>query len=262
MTITREAIEYPGPPTIHHKAPSPYGIPYRSLYSRNIDNLFFAGRNITTTHTALSSTRVMGTTSTLGQAVGTAAAIACRNNLTPRQVYEQKLTELQDTLRDQDQYIPWTTRTLPALLETANIAASTGDPAALVNGIERSLGGVDNGWWAACGDHVSWTWDQPQTIRRIRLICDSDFANTKRMPCSFPATRNDVEMPAMLLRDAELQVLQADGSWLTFHRIVDNRKRLVNIRLEATATTGVRLVIGKPWGGDRAHLFSFEVDAG
>ena len=44
-------------PTIFHPAPSPYGIPYRSTYSRNIENLMFAGRNISVTHTAMSSTR-------------------------------------------------------------------------------------------------------------------------------------------------------------------------------------------------------------
>ncbi|MCA1808657.1 MAG: FAD-dependent oxidoreductase, partial [Lentisphaerae bacterium] len=59
--------------TTFHPAPSPYGIPYRSLYSRNIENLFMAGRNISATHSALSSTRVMATCATLGQAVGTAA---------------------------------------------------------------------------------------------------------------------------------------------------------------------------------------------
>jgi hypothetical protein len=49
-----DAIKYPGEPTIFHPAPSPYGIPYRSLYSRNTENLFFAGRNISATHMALS----------------------------------------------------------------------------------------------------------------------------------------------------------------------------------------------------------------
>ena len=41
---------YPGKPTLFHPAPSPYGIPYRSLYSRNVANLLFAGRNISVTH--------------------------------------------------------------------------------------------------------------------------------------------------------------------------------------------------------------------
>ncbi len=57
-----------GYPTIHHPAPTPWGIPWRSLYSVDIDNLLFAGRNISVTHTALSSSRVMGTCSLLGQA--------------------------------------------------------------------------------------------------------------------------------------------------------------------------------------------------
>jgi hypothetical protein len=72
-------ILYPGQPTIFHAAPSPYGIPYRCLYSRNIDNLLFAGRNISVTHAALSSTRVMATCALLGQAAGTAAALAVRH---------------------------------------------------------------------------------------------------------------------------------------------------------------------------------------
>jgi hypothetical protein len=61
---------------IFHPAPSPYGIPYRCLYSHNLENLFMAGRNISATHTALSSSRVQATCATLGQTVGTAAAIA------------------------------------------------------------------------------------------------------------------------------------------------------------------------------------------
>ena len=56
------------PATIFHHAPSPYGIPYRALYSRNIDNLLFAGRNASCTHAAMSSTRVMAHGCTMGQA--------------------------------------------------------------------------------------------------------------------------------------------------------------------------------------------------
>ena len=81
------AFRYPGQPTIFHPAPSPYGIPYRSLYSRNIGNLLFAGRNISATHMAVDSTRVMGTTALLGQAAGTAAAVAVRHGASqPRRI--------------------------------------------------------------------------------------------------------------------------------------------------------------------------------
>ncbi|HET6457159.1 MAG TPA: FAD-dependent oxidoreductase, partial [Armatimonadota bacterium] len=62
---------YKGPPTIFHPAPSPYGISYRCLYSKNVENLMFAGRCASMSHAAMSSTRVMGTASSMGQAVGT-----------------------------------------------------------------------------------------------------------------------------------------------------------------------------------------------
>ena len=82
-------MDFKGEATVFHDSPSPYGIPYRCLYSKNIENLFFAGRNISVTHMAMSSTRVMSTCPVIGQAVGTAAAIATRDNLTPCGVYEK-----------------------------------------------------------------------------------------------------------------------------------------------------------------------------
>ncbi|HEX40773.1 MAG TPA: FAD-dependent oxidoreductase, partial [Phycisphaerales bacterium] len=72
----------------------PYPIPYRCLYSRNIENLFMAGRNISVTHVALGTVRVMRTTGMMGEAAGMAAAIAARNNTTPRGVFQNHLPEL------------------------------------------------------------------------------------------------------------------------------------------------------------------------
>ena len=89
-------------PTIFHPAPSPFGIPYRALYSINIENLMFAGRNISVTHSALSATRVMATCATVGQAAGTAAALAGTRSETPRGLYQNHLKELQQQLMDDD----------------------------------------------------------------------------------------------------------------------------------------------------------------
>lgn len=72
----------------------PYHVPYRTLYSRNIDNLFMAGRNISVTHVALGTVRVMVTTGMMGEVVGMAAATAIENGTTPRGVYEQHLDQL------------------------------------------------------------------------------------------------------------------------------------------------------------------------
>jgi hypothetical protein len=73
-------------------------IPYRTLYSRNIENLFMAGRCHSATHVAFGGTRVMRPCCAMGQAVGTAAAIATRRRTTPRGVYQKHIHELQETL--------------------------------------------------------------------------------------------------------------------------------------------------------------------
>lgn len=77
-----------------HKAIHPYPIPYRCLYSRNVDNLFMAGRDISVTHVALGTVRVMRTTGMMGEVVGMAASVAAKNNTTPRGVYQEHLDEL------------------------------------------------------------------------------------------------------------------------------------------------------------------------
>ena len=91
----------------------PYGIPYRCLYSKNIENLMFAGRNISTTHLGLSTSRVMGTVGVLGQAAGTAAAIAVRNGLTPREAGQQRIGEIQAQLMEDDCFLPGFRRQIP-----------------------------------------------------------------------------------------------------------------------------------------------------
>ena len=78
---------------------APYAIPYRSLYSRNIDNLFMAGRNISVTHVALGTVRVMKTTGMMGEVVGLAAYLGTKYGASPRQVYEQYLEEFKELLR-------------------------------------------------------------------------------------------------------------------------------------------------------------------
>jgi len=77
----------------------PYAIPYRCLYSRNIENLFMAGRNISVTHVALGSVRVMRTTGMMGEVVGMAASLCIRHDTTPRGVFETRLEELRERMR-------------------------------------------------------------------------------------------------------------------------------------------------------------------
>lgn len=78
----------------------PYDVPYRCLYSRNISNLFMAGRNISCTHVALGTTRVMRTTGMMGEVVGMAATVCKKYNCLPRNVYENYLSDLQNLMTE------------------------------------------------------------------------------------------------------------------------------------------------------------------
>ena len=72
----------------------PYAIPYRCFYSRNVDNLFMAGRDISVTHIALGTIRVMRTGGMMGEVVGMAASICKNHDCLPRAVYTDYLDEL------------------------------------------------------------------------------------------------------------------------------------------------------------------------
>ncbi|MDR3403022.1 MAG: FAD-dependent oxidoreductase [Chthoniobacter sp.] len=75
-----------------------YPVPYRCFYSKNIENLFMAGRDISVTHEALGTVRVMKTGGMIGEVVGKAASICIKNQCSPRTIYERYFPELQELL--------------------------------------------------------------------------------------------------------------------------------------------------------------------
>jgi hypothetical protein len=77
----------------------PYWAPYRCLYSRNVSNLFMAGRDISVNREAIGPVRVMKTCGTMGEIVGKAAWICVRHKTTPRGVYERHLELLKELMR-------------------------------------------------------------------------------------------------------------------------------------------------------------------
>ncbi len=84
-----------------------YQIPYRCLFSRNVPNLFLAGRIISASHVAFGSTRVMATCAHSAQAAGMAAALCTRDGLKPADLLEtHRMRDLQRELMRAGQYIP------------------------------------------------------------------------------------------------------------------------------------------------------------
>lgn len=86
----------------HSVADGVYHIPYRTLYSQKVNNLLFAGRNVSASHIAFGSIRIMATCAVMGEAAGTAAAFALKKNITPHQIYTDYLQEYQQLLLRQD----------------------------------------------------------------------------------------------------------------------------------------------------------------
>ena len=78
--------------------PMPFYVPYRCLYSRNVSNLFMAGRNVSVTHEALGAVRVMRTCGLMGEVVGFAAALCKQRDTDPRGVYQDHLDAFRELL--------------------------------------------------------------------------------------------------------------------------------------------------------------------
>ena len=250
---------HPEKGTIFHPAPSPYGIPLSTLYSRNIANLFCAGRNHSATHCAMSSTRVMATCSLMGQAVGTAAFIAVRDGLTPREVRNTRIKEVQQTLMDDDCWLPWHTREIPELSRNATLDAPEGDAEALRNGVDREVGEDANSWIGSAETPITYSFDAAVPVKEARIIFDSNFnRGYSNMRFNYPLGAEPWTVPETMTKAFRIEAQQPDGSWQTVHTETNNYQRHVRVPLDVE-TTGVRLIPESTWGAKQIRIFAFDV---
>jgi len=113
----------------------PFGIPFRSLYSRNIDNLFLNGRLLSASHIAMGAIRVQKTLGVVGEAVGTAAAFCVQLGIPPRELGQEYIHQLQQELLRQGCYIPHIGHNdSKDIARAAKITASSRMPLAVVTG--------------------------------------------------------------------------------------------------------------------------------
>jgi hypothetical protein len=179
--------------------PMPYWIPYRCLYSRNVGNLFMAGRDISVTHQALGAVRVMRTGGCMGEVVGMAASLAVKNNASPREVYEQHLDALKALMsrgvgknpEAVPNYVnqgepalkpkrvqpatppPWLAQAGTNLARTARVTVSSNSESAdLLNDGRAELGDNRQRWLstASVPQQIELSWDQPQTFNALRIL--------------------------------------------------------------------------------------------
>ncbi|RKN85577.1 FAD-dependent oxidoreductase [Paenibacillus ginsengarvi] len=104
----------------------PFGLPLRAFMARDASNLLMAGRNISVTHVALGSVRVMGTTALMGQAVGTAAAVSLKRGEPVKRLTAEAIAEVQQTLLRDGCFLPGRRNEDPSdLARSASVSASS-----------------------------------------------------------------------------------------------------------------------------------------
>jgi hypothetical protein len=256
-----DAIEEP--PCVHHKLPYLYSIPLRSLFSRNIANLFFAGRNMSATHVAFGSTRIMATCAAMGQAVGTAAALGIREKLaTTAPLAEAPLIgKLQQTLLRDDATLLGVPNADPKdLARSARATASSAQPgheaSQVLDGVTRSLK-PEWGAWSDGASHqwrsdglpawIELAWSKPVRLSEIHLTFDTGFERVLMLTPSDSLTKEwmirgpqpETVRDYRLLAGAR-EILRVTGNVLRkrVHRL-SAPLETASLRLEVLLTHGV-----------------------
>jgi len=257
----------------------PYGIPLRCMYSKNIENLMFAGRNISATHIGFASTRVMATVGVIGQGVGTAAAVAIKNGMTPRQVCKEKIKEIQRILMDDDCFLPYHRREISELSKTAVLSCDYGDCSALHNGLDRRIWGNDNGYFGRINQAVTYSFDEPTKVNGFRLIVDSDLdreyvdGNPDALNIStvlfkpLSHNRTTFGFPRCMVKHFKIEALDEQGQWSVVYENRENYQRFIRQKLGVTAkavrfvplSTYASEMMSDTYGSATAHIFAFEV---
>ena len=241
---------------IFHKTPSPYGIPYGSLRAGDVDNLLLAGRCHSATHMAHSSTRVMGTCMSMGQAAGTAAALACRLGVDPAGVRDH-IRELQQMLLQDDGYLPGVPLEVPAATRTAGLEARGGDAEPIRDGWGRQIGDEAHGWEHAPGDWVALWFDRPRRVREATLILDSAMEREITMTLLNP--RHDPwELPPVQPRAFRVEG-RVGEAWQPLHAETDNHRRHVRVAIDRDVQ-GLRYVLDATRGAPQSRLYGFYVE--
>ncbi len=250
------------PPNTVIRTPEVFNIPLRALYSKNVPNLFMAGRNISATHAAFTSTRVMGTCAVVGQAAGTAAALCVKDGLLPRQLAQDasRVARLQQVLLRDDQSLRGVKNEDPAdLARQAKAVASSEEPHApasnVNNGWVRDIPNKEvNQWQGRMVESGAWVelqWPKPVRISEVQLTFDSGFQRELTLTSQEGANKGIIRAPQPeTVKD--YRILAGDRALI---EVKGNHQRLNRAKFDAVTTDRLRIHIDATNGSDLARVF-------
>jgi len=278
-----EGVDAPEePPCRQHEVPYLYDIPLRCCLSREVDNLMFAGRNISATHLAFASTRVMGTCAAVGQGVGTAAAHAKRLGLAPAELpgNPDALRAVQQQLLRDDAYLIGRTGHDPAdLARRATVRASSerpeGGAAEALSGQTRCVHG-DRGATpdrAAPGTHrwmsdpraplpawIELRWPSAVAARQVQIVFDTGLHRVLTFSLAEAYTAKMLWGRAQpeTVRDYRVEV-ERGGRWGAVAEVRGNHQRLRRHDLDGEPFDAVRVSVAATNGLDHARICELRV---
>lgn len=225
-----------------------YAIPYRCYYSRNIENLMMAGRDISTTPGAFASSRVMATCAAGGQAVGQAAAMAVRYSMSPRQIGQTKIHELQQRLIREDVYLPGIA--YDGVHDPLIRARITSSPAFSSAGVENVIGsytrtvGKEGNFFQSAGKEgwIRFSLEKEEKIHELQILLDSNLSRQLTISLSEIQLRTEpAGTPPELIRNLCCTFL-LKGKIVHIQKFEENYHRFVRIIPETPVTADEILI--------------------
>lgn len=263
-----KGFRFSGAPTDYVPVPDVYTIPYRCYYSRNIKNLMMAGRNISATHMAFGSTRVMGTCAVGGQAVGTAAAMAVVKKCDPADIGKYHIRELQLQLMKDDCYLPgFVYHDKDNLVERAqSIRCSSSQKEAdadkVRDGHQRNEKGQIHEWISdEIKDQPEWIeicLDKAHSISELYIVFDTDLTTEIQISMSGRVRASQIPgMPLSLAKHYRVQ-LAFENEIVWEYECKENYQRLCVFKPVKKADK-IKIEVYESWGRKSAQIFEVRV---
>ncbi len=240
-----------------------FSIPYRTIYSKNISNLFLGGRASSNSRMAFGATRVMATCGVIGQAAGTAAALVSKKKCSPRDLSDS-IELLQHQLAKDDCYIMgYRYHDKYDLSRSALIDCSSNKKMLpqLINGLTRNVGN-EKSYWKSEGNKNEWlsfSFDKPKKIKEILLRFDSNLSNEFRITMSYNCTLHQWPgIPREITSDYDL-VFKFNNKIVSSINITNNHQRFIKHQINGILADKVELIFKKTNGAKCFTMYDINI---
>lgn len=235
-----------------------YTIPYRCIYSKDVENLFLGGRIISASHRAFSSTRVMATCAVAAQAAGTAAAMAVKSKIKPKEV---DVKALQQSLLRDGCFIPNVKNTdKEDFALNAKISCSSFEKGFecenVNNGISRPVGEASNMWACETEDKSPWimlSFDNSRKVKETVITFDSNLSVEIMISLSkWHHVRQERNIPDTIVKDYTVEYIFHDKAVKSVN-IMGNHQR-INKLLSDILCDSIKITVNGTNGCNQARI--------